>query len=155
MHHRLSGHSFEQTGRQWKTEEPGMLQCVCMLVVQSCLTLCNPMNCSLLRLLRPWESASKSTGVSCQFLLQGIFPTEGSNLGRPHCMQILYHLSYQGSHAAVYGVAKHQTRLRDQTTATCFKDSHSIQIKHFKYHSLYKRLFLILYKINITKLKLS
>ena len=31
------------------------------------------------------------------FLLQGIFPTQGLNLGLPHCRQMLYHLSYQGS----------------------------------------------------------
>ena len=30
-------------------------------------------------------------------LLQGIFPTQGSNPGLPHCRQILYHLSHQGS----------------------------------------------------------
>ena len=30
------------------------------------------------------------------FLLQGIIPTQGSNLGLPHCRQILYHLSHQG-----------------------------------------------------------
>ena len=30
-------------------------------------------------------------------LLQGIFPTQGSNLGLPHCRQILDPLSYQGS----------------------------------------------------------
>ena len=28
---------------------------------------------------------------------RGIFPTQGSNLGLPHCRQTLYHLSYQGS----------------------------------------------------------
>ena len=37
------------------------------------------------------------TGVGCHSLLQGIFPTQGSNLGLPHCRQILYHLSHQGS----------------------------------------------------------
>ena len=31
------------------------------------------------------------------FLLQGIFPTQGLNLGLTHCRQTLYHLSYQGS----------------------------------------------------------
>ena len=31
------------------------------------------------------------------FLLQGIFPTQGLNQGLPHCRQMLYHLSYQGS----------------------------------------------------------
>ena len=31
------------------------------------------------------------------FLLQGIFLTQGSNLGLLHCRQTLYHLSYQVS----------------------------------------------------------
>ena len=31
----------------------------------------------------------------CHVLLQGIFLTQGSNLGLPHCRQILYHLSHQ------------------------------------------------------------
>ena len=30
-------------------------------------------------------------------LLQGIFPTQESTPGLPHCRQILYHLTYQGS----------------------------------------------------------
>ena len=37
------------------------------------------------------------TGVGCHALLQGIFPTQGSNPGLLHCRCILYHLSYQGS----------------------------------------------------------
>jgi len=35
--------------------------------------------------------------VDCHFLLQGIFPTQRSNLGLWHCRHILYHLSHQGS----------------------------------------------------------
>ena len=35
--------------------------------------------------------------LEMEFLLQGIFPTQESNLGLLHCRQILYHLSYQGS----------------------------------------------------------
>ena len=38
-----------------------------------------------------------STGVDCHFLLQGIFPTQGSNPGLPHCRQTLFHLSHQES----------------------------------------------------------
>ena len=38
-----------------------------------------------------------STGVGCHFLLQGVFPTQGSNPGLLHCRQMLYHLSFQGS----------------------------------------------------------
>ena len=35
--------------------------------------------------------------MSSHFLLQGIFPTQGSNPGLPHCRWILYQLSYQGN----------------------------------------------------------
>ena len=49
------------------------------------------------KLLRPWDFQGKSTGVGCHFLLQGIFPTQGSNPGLSHCRQTLYHLSHQGS----------------------------------------------------------
>ena len=49
------------------------------------------------RLLCPWDSPGKSTGVGCHFLLQGIFPTQGSNSGLPHCKQTFYHPSRQGS----------------------------------------------------------
>ena len=62
-----------------------------MLVAQSCLTLCDPW------LLCPWNFPGKNTGVGYHFLLQGIFPTQVSNLGLLHCWQILYHLSHKGS----------------------------------------------------------
>ena len=48
------------------------------------------------RLLCPWDSPGKNTGVSCHSLLQGTFPTQGSNLGLRQCKQILYHLNHQG-----------------------------------------------------------
>ena len=43
------------------------------------------------------DSPGKNTGMGCHALLQGIFPTHGSNPGLPHCRHILYHLSHQGS----------------------------------------------------------
>ena len=49
------------------------------------------------RLLCSWDSPGKNTGVGCHFLLQGIFPIQGSNLGLPHSRQTLYCLSHQGS----------------------------------------------------------
>ena len=49
------------------------------------------------RLLCLWDFPGKDSGVGCHFLLQGIFPTQGSNLGLLHCRQILYQLSYKGS----------------------------------------------------------
>ena len=63
-----------------------------MLITQSCPTLCNP-----IRFLCPWNLPGKNTGVGCHSLLQGIFPTQGSNPGLLHCSWILYHLSHQGS----------------------------------------------------------
>ena len=45
----------------------------------------------------PWDFLGKSTGMGCHCLLQGIFWTQGSNPGLPHCKQTLYPLSHQGS----------------------------------------------------------
>ena len=49
------------------------------------------------RLLCPWDSPGKSTGVGCRALFQGIFLTQESKLGLLHCKQILYQLCYEGS----------------------------------------------------------
>ena len=46
------------------------------------------------RLLCPWDFPAKDIGVGCHFLLQRIFPTQGSNPGLLHCRQILYRLSH-------------------------------------------------------------
>ena len=53
--------------------------------------------------LCPWNSPSKNTGVSCHFLLQGIFWIHGSNPALPHCRQILYHLSHRESQKEYLG----------------------------------------------------
>ena len=67
------------------------------LVAQSCLTLCNPMECSLPGSSVHGDSPSQNTGVGCHALLQVIFPSQELNPGLPHCRQILYRLSYSGS----------------------------------------------------------
>ena len=56
-------------------------------VTQSCLTVCNPMDYR--------NSPGQNTGVGSHSFLQGIFPTQGSNPGLPHCQWILYQLSHQ------------------------------------------------------------
>ena len=48
-------------------------------------------------LYSPWNSPGQNTEVGSLSLLQGIFPTQGSNAGLPHCSRILYQLSHQGS----------------------------------------------------------
>ena len=64
---------------------------------------CDPVDCSQpSRLPCPWDFPGKNTGVGCHFLLQGIFPTQGSNPGFPHSRQILYQLSHKGSLCSHY-----------------------------------------------------
>ena len=48
-------------------------------------------------LYSPWNSPGQNTGVHRLSLLQGIFPTQGSNPGLLHCRRILYLLIHKGS----------------------------------------------------------
>ena len=65
-------------------------------VIQLCLTLCDPMDYSLSGSSVHGIFPGKSAGVDCHFLLQGIFPTQESNLDLSHCRQTPYRLSHQG-----------------------------------------------------------
>ena len=65
-------------------------------VIQSCTTV-RPREVQPTMLLCPWDFPGKNTGVGCRFLLQGIFLTQGLNLGLLHCRRILYCLSHLGS----------------------------------------------------------
>ena len=67
------------------------------LVTQLCLTLFNPVDCSLSSSSVHGDSPGQNTGMGCHALLQGIFQTQGLNPGLPHCRWVLYHLSHQGS----------------------------------------------------------
>ena len=49
-------------------------------VTQLCLTLCDPHG-----RVNPWNSLGQNTGVGNLSLLQGIFPTQGSNPSLPRC----------------------------------------------------------------------
>ena len=75
------------------------------------------------RLYSPWNSPGKNTGVGTHSLLWGIFPTQGSNPGLPHCRWILYLLSYKGSPRILEWVAypfpSGSSRPRNQTRVTC------------------------------------
>ena len=65
---------------------------------QLCPTLCDPMDYT-------WNSLGQNTGMGSLSLLQGIFPTQGSNPGLLHCRRILYQLSHKGSPRIVQWVA--------------------------------------------------
>ena len=44
----------------------------------------------------PWNSPDKNTRVGSPSILQGIFLTQGLNLGLHYCRLMLYHQSRQG-----------------------------------------------------------
>ena len=89
------------------------------LVGQSYPTLCDRMDCSPSGSSVYGDSPGKNTGVGCHPLLQGIFPTQGSNPGLPHCRWILYHLSHQESPRILewvaYPFSRGSSQPRDQT----------------------------------------
>ena len=71
------------------------------------------------RLLCPWNLPGKNTGVGCHSLLLGIFPTQGSNPGLPHCRQILYRLSQHESCAERTPESRAESPI-SKNTAECY-----------------------------------
>ena len=74
-------------------------------------------------LYSPWNSPGQNTGVGSLSLLQGIFPTQGSNPGLLHCRWILYCLSHQGSpwilEWVAYLFSRGSSQPRDRTQVSC------------------------------------
>ena len=74
-------------------------------------------------LYSPWNSLGQNTEVDSLSLLQGIFPTQGSNPRLPHCRQILYQMSHKGSPRILKWVAypffSRFSQPRNQTGVSC------------------------------------
>ena len=79
------------------------------------------MNCSLPGSFVHRKSSGKN--YCCHALLQGIFPTQGSNPGLSHGRWILYHLSHQGSPRTLewitYAFSRRSSQLRTWTRVSC------------------------------------
>ena len=88
---------FKQILYRLITKKAHNVSAVLCWVTQSCLTLCEPIDCSPPDSSVHGDSSGKNTGVGCHALLQGIFPMQESNPGLPHCRQILSCLTHQGS----------------------------------------------------------
>ena len=82
-----------------------------------------PMDCSPPGSSVHRDSSGKSTGVGYHALLQGIFPTQGSNPGLLHCRHILYYLSHQESSRILewvaYPFSRGSSRPRNQIRVSC------------------------------------
>ena len=100
--------------------------CVCVCV---CVCVCESLICVGLlatpwtvacQLFCPWDFPGKNTGVGSHSLLQGIFLTQGSNLGLLHCRQILYHLSHQGSPKHSYAIPQKNVPAADRLQINFF-----------------------------------
>ena len=90
-------HAFALVQKRSSKNSMTALCSVLYLVVLLYLTLCNFMDYSLPGSSVRGDSPGKNTRLGCHALLQGIFPTQRLNSGFPHCRQILYRLSHQGS----------------------------------------------------------
>ena len=79
------------------------------------------------RLLCPWNVPGKKTRVGCHSLPQGIFPTQGSNLGLLHYRQFLYCLSHQGSQW--WGRTFHPPKIQVPNVTQC-EGCNSLMVVH-------------------------
>ena len=61
---------------------------LCLLCCPAC-RLISPTFLNSIYMVCPWNSPGKNTEVGGHSLLQGIFPTQGFNLGCLHCRQII------------------------------------------------------------------
>ena len=87
----------------WNFSDSARVQCYLKLLKIIFKTFFLSESCSVVsdsrahELYSPWNSPDQDTGVGSCCLLQGIFPTQGSNPDLPYCRQFLYQLSQQGN----------------------------------------------------------
>ena len=82
-----------------------------------------------LRLYSPWNSPGQNTEKGSLSLLQGIFPTQGSNPGLLHCRWILYQLSHKGSPKIAKVIPKKRNRAGGITLPDfrqCYSNQNSV-----------------------------
>ena len=84
------------------------------VTLKECLTLLDPVDYSLPRILCPWNFPGKNTGVGCHFLPQGIFLTQGSN---PSLLHLLHWQVYSFTTEPPGKLFKSQGRLKSHWVA--------------------------------------
>ena len=104
-------------------------------------------------LYSPWNSPGQNTGVGSLSLLQGIFPTQGSNPGLPRCRWVRYQLSHKGSQRILewvaYPFSKGSSRPRNWTKVSCIAGGFFTNQKtvYVRVYSFLKSLYWLCYNI--------
>ena len=99
------------------------------------------------KLLCPWNSPVKNTGVDCHSILQGIFLTHRSNLDLPHCGQILY---LRTTREAV--MRSLHTENREQPLLTATRESLSAAMKTQRSHKQINLYFAVVGQRGVLKI---
>ena len=101
-----------------KTLESSLIpsaMCVCMLSCSVMSDFLLPLGLQPTRLLCPWNSPGKNTGVGCHALLQGIFLSQGSNLhASPATAGGFYSTEPPGKSLLCENTAKSQTSMNQE-----------------------------------------
>ena len=100
------GHQRAPSSVPWAVRSFSLV--ICLISTRLCSTLCGPLDCSPPGSSVHGSFQARNPGMGCHFLLQGIFPTQGSNLRLLcllHCRWILYQLCHWGCPSILYIVS--------------------------------------------------
>ena len=84
------------------------------------------------RIICPWDSSGKNTGVGCHAFLQGIFLIQGSNLHLLLGRQILYHWATREAHDC-YWISYINTIVANTRQVTSWRECWRNQVSHLKH----------------------
>ena len=98
---------------KWQLSKPFLMVSMCVCVCVNPSVVSNSLwrqGLQPTRLLCPWDFPGKNTGVGSHSLLQGIFPTQGSNPGLLHCRQIFFTIwVIREAQQSLYSLRKHES----------------------------------------------
>ena len=108
-----------------------LLKDMCVVCVSSSIMFNSLWPQGLIRLLCPWSSPGKNTGVCCHSLLQWIFLTQGVNLGILSCRQIIYYQSQQGIYSIFSTSSSQAFTYLDSANKVLLKQHFSVSLPDF------------------------
>jgi len=103
---RTCGWKRSQDSKEWKNQEKGdqlTPAAAAAKSLQSCPTLCHPIDGSPPGFPRPWETPGKNTGVGCHFLLQCMTVKSDSEVAQS-CLTLSDPMDYSLSGSSIHGI---------------------------------------------------